>query len=95
MADLISIPGIIEVSLSLILQCSSIAKSLNDLAAKFREAQLHLFAMAHEIETIDLAWTEIKKWDRDMEVTFFERLDTMSIDENPRRPLRRPIVRKL
>lgn len=84
MADPFTIVGIIEGSLSLILQCGSVAKSLNDLAGKYKQASLSILSMAQEVDTIELAWSRIKNWSEEcseagLELTFLERLNR-SID---------------
>jgi len=56
------------------------ARQLNDLAGKYRQAELAILSMAQEVATIELAWTRIKQWSESsaaesMEATFLERLD--------------------
>ena len=80
MADPLSILSIIESSLSLILQCGNVAKTLNDLAGKFKQAKLALLSMAQEVDTIELAWSRIRQWSENCEqnqldLPFVERLD--------------------
>ena len=62
MADPISIISLIEGSISLILQCGSVAKKLSDVAGRYREAKLTVLSMVQEVETIQLAWDRIKQW---------------------------------
>ena len=62
MADPISIISLIESSMSLILQCGSTIKSLNDLAGKYKHAELTLSSITHEVDIIELAWERIKDW---------------------------------
>lgn len=62
MADPLSIISLIEGSVGLILQCGSVAKSLGDIAGKFKQAKLSAISMKVEVNTVEFAWTRIKKW---------------------------------
>ena len=48
--------------MSLILQCGSTIKSLNDLARRYKQAELTLSSMIQEVDIIELAWKRIKDW---------------------------------
>ena len=56
MVDPISIISLVEGSIGLILQCGSAIKSLNEIAAKYKQAELTLSAMIQEVDVIELAW---------------------------------------
>ena len=62
MVDPISIISLVEGSIGLILQCGSAIKSLNEIAAKYKQAELTLSAMIQEVDVIELAWRRIKDW---------------------------------
>ena len=80
MADPLLIISVIEGSLGLILQCGSVAKTLNDIAGKYKQAKLTILSLAQEVDTIELAWTRIRQWaeycaENNIEASFLERLD--------------------
>ncbi|MCJ1458052.1 Ankyrin-1, partial [Mycoblastus sanguinarius] len=60
--DPVSIIALIEGSLSLALQCGSVAKSLSDIAGKHKYAQLTILSISQGLETIQLAWSQIGEW---------------------------------
>ena len=62
MADPISIISLVEGSVTLIVQCGSAIKSLNEIAAKYKQAELILSSMIQEVDVIELAWKRIKDW---------------------------------
>ena len=62
MADPISIISLVEGSITLIVQCGSAIKSLNEIAAKYKQAELALSSMIQEVDVIELAWKRIKDW---------------------------------
>ena len=62
MADPISIISLVEGSVGLILQCGSTIKSLNDIARKYKHAELTLSSIIQEVDVIELAWKRIKDW---------------------------------
>ena len=62
MADPISIISLVEGSITLIVQCGSAIKSLNEIAAKYKQAELTLSSMIQEVDVIELAWKRIKEW---------------------------------
>lgn len=88
MADPISIVSLVEGSISLVLQCGSVAKTLSDIAGKYKQSKLTVLSMVQEVETIQLAWSRIKEWSQayaeaaddaglaeDSDRSFLERLD--------------------
>jgi len=80
MADPLSIVSVIEGSLSLILQCGNVVKTLNDIAGKYKHAKLSILSMVQEVNTIELAWSRIRGWaqnhaDNTSDTELFERLD--------------------
>ena len=62
MADPISIISLVEGSITLIVQCGSAIKSLNEIAVKYKQAELILSSMIQEVDIIELAWKRIKDW---------------------------------
>ena len=80
MADPISIISLLEGSISLIFQCGSVAKTLNDMIGKFNLAQLTIMSLIQEVETIEMAWSRIREWSQNhseaaSDIRFFERLN--------------------
>ena len=80
MADPISITALVEGSVGLILQCGSTIKSLNDIAGKYKHAELTLSSIIQEVDIIELAWKRIKDWfesytNETGDVELLERLD--------------------
>ena len=72
--------SIISGSIGLILQCGSAIKSLNEIAAKYRQAELTLSSIIQEVDVIELAWKRIKDWfesytDEAGDIELLERLD--------------------
>ena len=62
MADPLSIVSVVEGSVGLILQCGSVIKTLSEIAAKFKKAELTVRAMIVELDTIEMAWKMIQEW---------------------------------
>ena len=56
MTDPITVVQIISASASLVVQCAQVVKGLHDLAGKYKHAKLSILAMAHEVDTVRLAW---------------------------------------
>lgn len=80
MADPISILSLLEGSVGLILQCANVAKSLNDIAGRYKQAKLTILSLTQEVDTIELAWGRIRDWSQvqtvaGTDVRFCERLD--------------------
>ena len=80
MVDPISIISLVEGSIGLILQCGSAIKSLNEIATKYRQAELALSSIIQEVDVIELAWKRIKDWfesytDEAGDIELLERLD--------------------
>ena len=80
MMDPISIVSLVEGSMSLILQCGSTMKSLNDFAVRYKQASLTLSSIIQEVDIIELAWKRIKDWfefyrNEAGDVDLLERLD--------------------
>ena len=65
MADPISVISLVEGSIGLVLQCGSVAKTLSDMIAKFRTAEVAITSLIQEVETIQFAWSRIKGWSED------------------------------
>lgn len=62
MADPIAVISLVEGSIGLVLQCGSVAKTLSDMIAKFKHAEVSITSMIQEVETIQFAWNRIKEW---------------------------------
>lgn len=63
--DPVSIVGLIEGSISLAVQCGSVAKRLNDLAGKYKNAKLTISTMVQNLDIMQLAWKRIGTWSED------------------------------
>ncbi|KAK0513036.1 hypothetical protein JMJ35_005053 [Cladonia borealis] len=80
MADPISVISLIEGSIGLVLQCGSVAKTLSDIIAKSKHAEVAIISLIQEVETIQYAWSRIKEWSEDhaeaaTDSQFVQRLD--------------------
>ena len=62
MADPISVISLLEGSIGLVVQCGSVAKTLSDMIAQFKHAEVALMSLIQEVETIQFAWSRIKEW---------------------------------
>ena len=62
MVDPISVISLVEGSIGLVLQCGSVAKTLSDMIAKSKHAEVSITSMIQEVETIQFAWNRIKEW---------------------------------
>lgn len=60
MADPITLLQVISASTNLVAQCAQVIKGLHDLAGKFTNAELSILSIAHELDTIRLAWERIE-----------------------------------
>lgn len=60
--DPVSFIGLIESSVGLALQFGSAAKTLNDLAGKYKNAKLAFKSLAQNLDILQLAWTQIGDW---------------------------------
>ena len=54
--------GIVESSLALALQLATVAKSLGDIAGKYKNAKLTVKALAQNLDVLQLTWTQIGRW---------------------------------
>ncbi len=62
--DPVSIVGLVEGSISLAVQCGSVAKSLNTLAGQYTYAQLTISTMVQNLDIMQLAWDRIGAWSK-------------------------------
>ena len=60
MADPATVIQVISASTSLVAQCAKVIKGLHDLAAKYKNAELSIHSIAHELDIIRLAWERIE-----------------------------------
>ena len=60
------------------IQCGSIAKTLKDIAAKHKQADLTTLSLISEIDILEYAWTRIKDWSQDYAPTS---ADTQALHE--------------
>ena len=73
--DPLSVVGIVESSLGLAIQFAGAAKALNDVAGKYKNAQLALKSLAQNLDILQLSWTRIGEW-------FQERYEEESIHDD-------------
>ncbi len=60
--DPASIVGLVGASIDLAMKCGSVARNLNEIAAKYKYARLTILSMVQGLETIQLAWSRIGEW---------------------------------
>ena len=65
MAEALAVFSIVDASASLIVRCTSVAKSLSDLSAKYKRADLTIKVLIEQVETIKVAWARIQKWTKE------------------------------
>ena len=65
MVDPISVISLVEGSIGLVLQCGSVVRTLSDIRAKFKHAEIAIMSLIDEVETIQFAWSRIKEWSED------------------------------
>ena len=63
--DPVTIIGLVEGSISLAVQCGSVAKSLNNIAGQYKYAKLTLSTMMQNLDIMQLAWDRIAVWSKD------------------------------
>ena len=63
--DPVTIVGLVEGSISLAVQCGSVAKSLNNMAGQFKHAKLTLATIVQNLDIMQLAWDRIAVWSKD------------------------------
>ena len=62
--DPVTIIGLVEGSISLTLQCGSVAKSLNNIAGQYKYAKLDLSTMVQNLDIMQIAWDRIAVWSK-------------------------------
>lgn len=60
--DPFSVAGIVQGSLGLALQLGTAARSLNDIAGKYKNAKLTVKALAQNLDILQITWTRIGQW---------------------------------
>ena len=81
MGDPVTVFAIVNGAAGLVLKCGSVIKSLHDIAGKHKKAGTAVTSMVAEIDTIELAWSRIRKWaeeyskDAAVDVDLLHRLD--------------------
>lgn len=60
--DTISIAGIVESSIGLGLQVGNAAKTINDIAGRYKNAELTIKSLAQNLEILQLTWSQIGHW---------------------------------
>ena len=60
--DLVSAVGLVQSSIGLALQFGKVAKTLNDVAYKYKNAKLAIKSLAQNLDILELAWTQIGEW---------------------------------
>ena len=63
--DPVTIIGLVEGSISLAVQCGSVAKSLNTIAGQYKHAKLTLSTMVQSLAIMQFAWDRIAVWSND------------------------------
>lgn len=63
--DPVSIVGLVEGSVSLAVQCGSVAKILNNIAGQYKYAKLTISTMVQNLDIMQLAWDRIGVWSND------------------------------
>ena len=63
--DPVSAVGLVEASLGLAVQFGSAAKTLNDVAGKYKNAKLTVKSLTQNLDILQLSWTQIGAWFRD------------------------------
>ena len=62
--DPVTLVGIVEGSISLAVQCGSVAKSLNNLAGQYKYAKLTISTMVQNLDIMQVAWDRIGAWSK-------------------------------
>ena len=62
--DPLTIVGIVEGSISLAVQCGSVAKSLNNLIGQHKYAKLTVSSLVQNLEIMQFAWNRIGLWSK-------------------------------
>lgn len=60
--DPISVAGIVESSLGSALQLGTAAKSLSDIAGKYKNAKLTVKSLTQNLDILQLTWNQIGQW---------------------------------
>ena len=60
----VTIVGLVEGSISLAIQCGSVAKSLNSLAGQYKHANLTISTMVQNLDIMQLTWDRIGAWSK-------------------------------
>ena len=63
--DPVSAVGLVEASLGLALQFGSAAKTLNDVAGKYKNAKLTIRFLIQNLDILQLSWTQVGLWFRE------------------------------
>ena len=62
--DPVTLVGIVEGSVSLAVQCGSVAKSLNNLTGQYKHAKLTVSTLVQNLEIMHFAWNRIGLWSK-------------------------------
>lgn len=62
--DPVSLVGLVEGSINLAVQCGSVAKSLNDIAGKYKYAKLHVSTMVQNLDIMQFTWDQTGAWSK-------------------------------
>ena len=60
--DPVSIVSLVDASIGLTLKCASAIKYLNDLASKFKYAELTIRSITQYLDIMQLSWDRIARW---------------------------------
>ena len=58
----ISIIGVVESALGLAFKCGNVAKSMKDIVARYKHAELAILATSQSLYSIQLPWNKIAEW---------------------------------
>ena len=60
--DPVSVISLVDAAIGLAFKCAEAGKKMNDLASKYKNAQLTVISMIQYLDTIQYAWERIASW---------------------------------
>ena len=67
--DPVTIVGLVEGSIGLVVKCGSVTKSLNSIVGQYKHAPLTLSSMVENLNMMQCAWDRIRVWSKDYAFT--------------------------
>lgn len=64
MAEVVTILTIVSMSANLGLKCAKVVQNLHELVGKYKQAEIEVKSMIHELDILQLAWNRIEGWSR-------------------------------